>query len=287
MNNEKQIYNIKRERETDLSICIVSNNHRNYLEPCLRSIYENPSSIKLETYLVDNKSTDGSAEFVESNFPNVHVIKNEKKFGFAKNNNIAIKKSRGKYVLLLNPDTIVLNNAFERMVEFMDIHPDAGACGAKLLNPDGSLQYSCRAIPSISTLLIRRTPLRIIFPDKKISKKYLLLDWDHNYIREVDWVLGACLLVRREVIEQVGLLDEKYPLYVEDADWCYRIKKAGWKIYYLPDAKIIHHFSQFTYKKFFHKRTLIHYNGLFRFFRKHWKSLLTDSLSARRRRGWL
>jgi len=262
----------------DLSICIVGDNHRSFLEPCLKSIYDQRHNIKYEVFVVDNNSSDGSAEFVESYFQEAYIIKNTKKFGFAKNNNQAILKSKGRYILLLNPDTIVLPNALERMVTFMDSCQEAGACGPKLLNPNGSLQYSCRTIPKFHTILIRRTPLRRIFSDQKFNKEFFMIDWDHNSIKNVDWVLGACLLVRKEVIKKVGLLDENYPLYVEDADWCYRIRKAGWKIYYYPDAEVVHHLLQETYKKFFTKKTLLHYKGYFRFLKKHWKSLLANNI---------
>jgi hypothetical protein len=258
----------------DLSIAIISHNHREYLNPCLKSLYEVPQGITFEVFLVDNCSNDGSAEFVEINFPKVKLIVNKQPAGFAANSNRALKQSCGRYLMLLNPDTEVKEGTLKALVEFMDEYPQAGACAAKLLYPDGRLQPSVRAFPSLWVLLIRRTPLRFLIKDSRAVRHFLMLDWDHNSPCEIDWAHGSALVVRREAMEEIGWLDENFFLYGEDLDLCYRLKKAGWSIYYVPQAVIIHHLQEFTYKHFFTRLTLTHYRSLLYFAVKHFPHFL-------------
>lgn len=223
----------------DLSVSIVNWNTKDILRNCLKSIYESTHRISYEIFVVDNASSDGSPEMVEKEFPRVKLIKNKQNLGFAKANNQAIKLSDGRYILLLNSDTIVLDGALDKMVEFMEDHPDAGAAGCKLLNPDGSLQKSISNFPSLITAFWTNSLLRRFFPKARIEdiisspKSYLT-------IGEVDSVIGAFLILRSTVVRLTGSLDEGFFMYREETDLCYRIRKAGWKVYFYPLAEIIH-----------------------------------------------
>jgi len=185
--------------------------------------------------LVDNGSKDGSAIDAKRLFPEMHLIANETNLGFAKATNQGLKHSSGKYLLLLNPDTEVKQGAIQELVRFMEAHPDAGIAGAQLLNGDGSRQNSIANFPSLATELLNKSLLRRAFPKKFPGK-------EKNYLGpiEVDSVIGACMVTRRETLEQVGVLDEDYFLFFEETDWYFRIKKAGWKVFHLPQAKVVH-----------------------------------------------
>jgi hypothetical protein len=224
----------------DLSVCVVTWNARDDLRRCLQSLFESPRNISCEVIVIDNASTDESAKMVADEFPQARLIVNPTNAGFARANNQAIREARGKYVLLLNPDTIVHGEALERLVTWMEQHPDVGAAGPRLLNPDGSLQYSCRAFPTLGAGFFRQTPLGSLFPGNRFVRQYLMTDWDHTVEREVDWLSGAALMVRRDVLDSVGLLDEGFYMYCEDVDWCYRMRQHGWRVCYVPHAVITH-----------------------------------------------
>lgn len=217
---------------SDLAIVIVNWNTRDMLRDCLTSL-GGEQSWSYHVIVVDNASTDGSAEMVTREFPQVHLISNKENAGFARANNQGIQAGQGRYVLLLNSDTIVPTGALEQLIRFMDEHSKAGACGPRLLRPDGSPQpYAFGGDPTPGYLLARGL-------NQLLFHRYLH-DWATDKVQEVDWVTGACLLVRREAIDQVGLLDESIFMYFEDNDWCLRIRKAGWKVYYNPQAEIVH-----------------------------------------------
>jgi hypothetical protein len=219
----------------DLSIIIVNWNTKKYLLPCLKSILENKKGMGCEIIVVDNGSRDGSAGEVKEEFPSIDLIENERNLGFAKAVNQGLQKASGRYLVLLNPDTQVKDGAIGRLVSFMDAHPDAGIAGAQLLNSDGSKQNSIANFPSLATELLNKSLLRWLFP-----RKYPGKGRDYAESIEVDSVIGACLMVRRDAIEQVGLLDEDYFLFLEETDWCFRMKKAGWKVYHVPQAEVYH-----------------------------------------------
>ena len=225
---------------TDLSIAIPSWNTRDLLDQCLVSLKSSTSGLSCEIVVVDNASTDGGAEMVEARHKDVKLIRNRLNLGFAAACNTAFKHSTGRYFCLLNSDTIILRDSFQPLVEFMDSHPDAGAAGCKLLNRDGSLQRSCSCFPSIWTELFDMLYLSKLFPRNRVFGSYSMSYWDFNETREVDFVGGSCMIVRREAIEDVGLLDETYFMYTEEADWCYRMWDSGWKVYYYPGSEIIH-----------------------------------------------
>jgi len=225
----------------DLTISIVNHRHRNLLEALLESIFRQTQQITYEVFVVDNASNDGSAEMVRSSFPWVRLLCNDHPQGFAANNNQVLRQGNGRYCILLNDDMLLLNNALGLMVQFMDDNRSVGAVGCKLLNRDGTLQRSCwRGFPSPKTLLIDLFYL---------SKWLPQFSWVHNFEATlqdtdepilVDSLLGACLLVRREVVAQIGLLDEDFFMFLEETDWCYRIKEQGWHICWMPDGQIVH-----------------------------------------------
>ncbi len=229
----------------DLSIVIVSFNTRVLLARCLEAVYAADVS-SLEVMVVDNASRDDSAQMVREHFPSAHVIQNETNRGFAAATNQGLRLARGRYALLLNSDTKVPQDAFTRMMAFVDQHPMVGVLGPQLLNSDGTLQRTAKRFPGpASALFGRKSILTCWFPNNPFSRAYLLeLDETRREPFEADCISGACLLVRREVLEQVGLLDEQFFMYWEDNDWCYRIKAAGWQIYALPTVQVVHYEGQ-------------------------------------------
>jgi GT2 family glycosyltransferase len=228
-----------------LSIVIVSYNTRELLARCLETVYA-ADPIALEVIVVDNASRDASVAMLREHFPEIVVIQNEVNRGFAAATNQGLARAGGRYVLLLNSDTEVSQGAWGQLIAFMDQHPAAGALGPRLLNSDGSLQRTAKRFPSpLSALFGRKSVLTHWFPHNRFSRAYLLeLDESRAEPFEADCLSGACLLVRREVLEQVGPLDEQFFMYWEDNDWCYRIKAAGWQIYALPTVRVVHHEGQ-------------------------------------------
>jgi N-acetylglucosaminyl-diphospho-decaprenol L-rhamnosyltransferase len=225
----------------DCSVVIVNYRTDELLAECLESLGKAGQSLRLEVVVVDNGGTLAAGAFRER-FPTARLLANAENLGFARAANQGIGLARGRHVLCLNPDTIVHEGALAAMVGYLDAHPAVGAAGARLLESDGSLQYSCRRFPGYLTIFFGRYALLTrLLPGNAASRDYLYLDWDHRSVREVDWVSGACLIVRREVLAAVGGFDEAYFLFVEDMDWCRRIRDAGWRIVYLPDAVVTHH----------------------------------------------
>jgi len=227
-------------RAVELTVCIVSWNTCDDLRQALTSVFDREGEAVFEVIVVDNASADGSAEMVRRQFPRAELIVNRVNRGFAAANNQALRRARGPYRLLLNSDAVAHPGAFAHLVRFMDDHPAAAAVGLRVLNPDATLQYSCRRFPTIAAGLFRKVPLGRLIPDNRWNREYLMSDWAHDAPREVDWVSGAAMCIRAEALAQVGLLDEAYYMYCEDVDWCYRARQAGWKIYYLPQAVVTH-----------------------------------------------
>lgn len=230
----------------DLSIVIVSWNVKGLLRACLRSTLEGQQSVAspglaCEVIVVDNASTDGSADMVRQEFPTVRLMANADNVGFTRGNNQGIIASDGRYALLLNPDTEVLDGALGEMVDYMEHASEVGALGPQLLYPDGRVQSSRRRFPDLRTALVESTFLQRWFSGSDVLKQYYVLDRRDDEVQEVDWLVGACLMMRRAALDQVGLLDERFFMYSEELDWCYRAKKKGWKIVYLPTARVIHH----------------------------------------------
>lgn len=227
-----------------LSIAIVSWNTRDLLRACLRSVFENLDGLSAEVIVVDNASSDQSAEMVRDEFPQVKLIEAGANLGFSRGNNLAYQHSTGDYFLLLNSDTVVLPNALTGLVQFMDAYPKAGAAASKLLNGDGTLQRSCSPYPRPLTEFFDAVYLSKLFPKSKLFGSYAMTYWDFDEMREVEFAGGSCLLLRREALGKVGLLDEGFFMYTEETDLCYRLNKAGWKVCFVPDAQIIHYGGQ-------------------------------------------
>ena len=224
----------------DLSIIIVSWNVQDLLRQCLASVETGRGDLELEVIIVDNASSDGSAEMVAVEFPWVELIAQKENVGFTRGNNQGIARATGRYLLLLNPDTQVLGQALSKMVDLMDSEATIGALGPQLLFPDGSVQSSRRRFPTLATGFFESTWLQSIAP-RSVTRHYYVTDRPDDAVSEVDWVMGACLMVRREACEQVGPLDEGYFMYSEEMEWQQRIKDAGWRVIYYPPAQVIHH----------------------------------------------
>jgi hypothetical protein len=226
----------------DVSVCIVTLNAEDYLRDCLRSLAEHTRLPEVEVIVADNGSSDGVLEMLRTEFPAVRVIPGQSNQGFGRPTNQAMRLGRGRYLLLLNPDTVILPEAIDRLVAFLDDHPRAGICGPKILNRDGSLQKPCRrGVSRPWNTLSYMLGLAALFPRSRLFGGYLMTYMDENATHPVDGVSGACMLIRRAVVEQIGYLDERYFAYQEDADYCFQAQKAGWQIYYVPAAQITHY----------------------------------------------
>jgi len=257
-----------------LSIVIVNHNTCEVLKECLQSIRTGLEMKTFEIFVVDNDSDDDSVKMVRDNFPGVKIIANQTNRGYSKAINQAIKASSGKYILGLNADTIIKSGAIQTLLSFMENNPACGVAGPKLLYPDGDLQYSCRTFQTIRTTLFRRTILGRIFPRSTVLRDHLMLDWDHYSEREVDWLQGSVLMMRRSSIDQTGPMDERYFLYFEDVDLCYRMKNAGWKVCYVPQAEIIHYYKRGSYgNSLFNRDLFIHLTSMLRYHDK-WSKIL-------------
>lgn len=225
----------------ELSIIIVNYNVKAFLQNCLLSIKKATEKIDSEIIVVDNASDDGSIELIKKNFNDITLIESQVNLGFSRANNLGLKISHGKYICLINPDTIVEENTFQVMIDFMDNHPEVGLAGCKILNPDGTFQLACRrSFPTPWVAFTKIIGLSKLFPKSKLFAKYNLTYLDENQSYEVDAVSGSFMFFRREVYEKIGGLDETFFMYGEDLDYCYRVKKAGYKVYYVHSTQIIH-----------------------------------------------
>lgn len=266
----------------DLSVVIVSFNVRELLRGCLASVSQSSvlspqsqagtyglglqtSDLGLETIVVDNASADGSAVMVQQEFPAVQLIVNAQNRGYAAANNQGLRAARGRYVLLLNPDTVILDDALANLVRFLDEHPRAGAVGGRLVNADGSFQHGAFRFPTLTMTLLDFFPRHRLL-DSALNGRYPRAWYDHAF--PIDHPLGACLAVRRETLAQVGLLDEGFFMYCEEVDWCQRIKRAGWEIWYVPDAPVIHYAAQST-RQFRYPMFVELWKSRYRLFAKH------------------
>jgi GT2 family glycosyltransferase len=224
----------------DVLIVIVNWNTREILRNCLRSVYEQTREINFKVVVVDNASSDGSAEMVKKEFSQANLISNSDNRGFAAANNQGMKVAQGRYILLLNPDTIVLDGAIQKSVAYADDHQDIGVLGCQVWLNDKEIQQTCFSFPSVYGLIAQEMGLRHLFPRAGVFGREKMVGWNRDTEREVDVVSGMFVLVRREAIEQVGLMDEAYFVYAEETDWCFRFKRAGWKCAFTPTARIIH-----------------------------------------------
>jgi GT2 family glycosyltransferase len=272
----------------DLSIVIVSWNVRDLLRRCLQSIVTGAQhghgdrvfqidGWEVEILVVDNASTDGSPEMVRDEFPRIHLIANEENRGFTAANNQGLALSQGRYLLLLNPDTEIVGDALATMAGYMKANSESGALGPRLLNTDGSPQSSRRRFPTFLTALVESTVVQEWWNDNRILRRYYMADSDNYVIQSVDWLVGACLLVRRQAYEQVGGLDEGFFMYSEELDWCRRIKGADWEVVYLPNATVIHHEGKSS-EQVVPARHIYFQSSKVRYFRKHHGAFQAEAL---------
>ena len=225
----------------DVSICIVTYHARDLLRDCLRSIYGTAGSPSFEIIVVDNHSADGTVEMLRSDFPNVHLLVNDHNTGYTRPNNQAMRISQGRYILLINPDTLVEPKSINELTDFLDVHPEVGIVGPKVLNRDGTLQKQCRRSEARPwDTFCYFSGLSRLFPHDKRFAGYLMTYLNEDTIHEAEAVSGSCMLIRRKVIDQIGYQDEDFFAYQEDTDFCRRARLAGWKIFYNPLAQIIH-----------------------------------------------
>jgi GT2 family glycosyltransferase len=231
---------MKDNHAVDLSIILVNWNQKELTLNCLASIFSNPPSCRYAVILVDNASTDDTVEAVSGRFPQVTVIENSNNLGLVKANNIAMKRSESEFIVLLNNDTIIKPGCFDNLYGFIRERRDAGMVGARMYYGDGSLQMSCFQFPTILNALYESIGLTSLFSCSRSFGAYEMTWWDHNEVRKVDWVSTACYIARRRVFEEAGYLDETYFVYNDDIDMGFKMKKKGFKVFYLPAAELIH-----------------------------------------------
>ncbi len=254
----------------DLTVSIVTYNSEEHIRACLEAIYANTSRLDFEVHVVDNASTDRSAEIVREMFPQARLVRNAKNVGFGGGNNPVLRETRARYALVLNPDVLVSPGSLEAMVSFMDENREVGALGCKLLNPDRSLQFSCRRYPKAHVFLLRALFLDTLYPGARPLRRYFMRDWDHNHSAEVDWLVAACMMLRTSVLREVGLFDERFFLYYEDVDLCRRIAHHS-KICYCPWIEMLHHHRQESHGVRSMRCTFEHLKSAYRYFRK-WRA---------------
>jgi GT2 family glycosyltransferase len=230
----------------DVSVIVVAWNVRELLRSCLQSVYQETKGIEFELIYVDNGSEDGSLEMVRQEFPQVRIIPNQDNKGFIRANNQGIEVATGRYVLLLNSDTIVLENAIAKAVQFADVHPEAAVVGCRVLNPNRTLQDNCFRFYSTFNMILDVLWLSRAFRNNSLFGRKAYAGWNYDSEREVDVVVGCFSLVRMKAIQQVGMMDERFFTYGDDIDWCYRFKRAGWKVLFTPVPRIIHYGGQTT-----------------------------------------
>lgn len=256
----------------ELSIIIVNYNTRDLTLNALQSLYFSETSHTFEVILVDNDSADNSVKVIRDMFPQVHIIENSENIGYARANNQGIQAAKGKFILLLNSDTVVERDTLETMLTFMLANPSVGAAGCKIVLPDGSLDKACkRGFPTPSASFYYAFGISKLFPNNPKFNQYQLSYLDENKDYSVDCLVGAFMLVRREIVDQVGMLDESFFMYGEDIDWCYRIKQQGWDIYYYPYTQIKHYKGASSRRKPI-KIIYEFHRAMYLFHNKHYRS---------------
>jgi len=253
----------------DITVIIVNWKVRDLLEQSLKSILLNKDGLSLEIYVVDNDSRDGTSEMIMMEYPEIKVIAMPRNLGFAKANNIAIKQAKGEYIFLLNPDTEVKPNFFKNIYNYMETHPEIGIAGPKILNEDGSIQQSIRRLPDIFSQILILLKLRNILGEKNLLRNYFLANFDYSREQEVEQIMGAAMMIRRDVFEKVGLFDEGFFVWFEEVDLCNRARAAGFKIKYYPGAELLHAGGKSFGQKSMVRKQLIFDKSLLYYFFKH------------------
>ncbi|AIE86957.1 glycosyltransferase family 2 protein [Fimbriimonas ginsengisoli] len=252
----------------DLSITICSWNTKEDLRACLASLERVRDEAEMEVIVLDNNSEDESPDMVEEEFKWVRLMRMSRNLGFTGGQNHMLEHRRGRHALLLNSDTVVHPGAIRTLMEYLESHPKIGVLGPKLLNPDGSLQFSARRFPTPGAALFRNTPLGRLFPKNRYTREYLMQDWGHEEVTKVDWVSGAALLAREELLEKIGFLDPEFFMYSEDVDFCFRSWEADFEVIYLPTAVITHAIGRSTDKAPNRMIGRFH-RSMFRFYKKN------------------
>jgi GT2 family glycosyltransferase len=252
----------------DLSITICSWNTLEDTRACLASLEKVQGEVSVEVIVLDNNSEDDSPDMVEAEFPWVRLMRMDRNLGFTGGQNAMLEARRGRHALLLNSDTVVHEGALRGLMSYLADNPDIGILGPKLLNPDGSLQFSCRRFPQPLAALFRNTPLGRLFPNNRFTRDYLMQDWNHDGARDVDWVSGAALLARGELMDKIGYLDPEFFMFSEDVDYCWRAHEAGYRVVYLPTSVITHAIGRSTDKAPNRMIGRFH-RSMFRFYRKN------------------
>ncbi len=264
----------------DLSVVIVNYNTKKLTMDCIQSVLNSKLNFQYEIFVVDNASSDGSVEQIKSEFPHVHVISNKENVGFSKANNQAIKACSSRYVLLLNSDTIVNENTLDEMISYMDEETNVGAVGCEVNLPDGTLDKAChRGFPTPEASLYYMIGLAKKFPNSPKYNSYHKSYMNMHEVHDIDCLVGAFMMVRREAFEQVGLLDEDFFMYGEDIDWCYRIKEANWRIVYNPTVSIVHYKGASSRRKPF-KIVYEFHRAMYLFHKKHFKTKYNFSING-------
>jgi len=261
-----------------VSIIIVTCNSYEKIVSCLGSIGKANLRMPHEIIVIDNNSQDDTLKYL-SQQKEIKVIKNEKNLGYSKAVNLGLKKAKNELMLILNPDIDVMPGSIEVMQQYLADHPQVGLVGCKLLNDNGTLQYSVRRFLDLRTYLYRFTPLRGLMSGSAIERYYLMQEWDHNNDRLVDWVLGGCMLARKKALNAVDLMDERYFIYFEDVDLCYQLWEKGWQVAYVAEAAMFHKHMRASANKLFNRATYEHVKSLFYFLWKHGLKLPANSPS--------
>lgn len=279
MSEEKQLTPTKEDTQVDVSVVLVHYKTPGLLRQCIESIQKSKPDVRYEIIAVDNNSLDGTTTWLRDDFPDVVTIANDENLGFPKAVNQGVRASKGSYILLLNPDITVLPGSIDGLFQHMEQNSDLGLIGPKLLNPNGSLQMSCFSFyPTPRTVLYRRTFLGNSEKGQKIIKDFTMEGWDHSEERGVAWLLGSSMFVRRKAIEEIGLMDERFFMYMEDVDWCRRLWAADWKVHYYPKVEMVHYYARASadnknaFMAFFNKQTRIHIVSAIKFFLKYSKT---------------
>jgi len=256
----------------DLSIIIVNYNAGNLLKECIESVKNSALNISYEIIVIDNNSSDNSIDLIRNRFENLKIIMNKMNVGFARASNQGINGSKGRYILLLNPDTVILPDCLKKMVRFMEDHPEGGVAGCKVLNPNGTLQLACRrSFPAPSVSFYRLSGLSRLFPKSKTFARYNLTYQNPDVVQEVDAVSGSFMMIIRKALDEVGMLDERFFMYGEELDLCFRVKEKGWKVYYVPDARIIHYKGKSSQQRK-RKAVIDFHKAMYIFHKKHYAS---------------
>jgi GT2 family glycosyltransferase len=256
----------------DVSIVIVTWKMRDMLRDLLLSIRERTHGVGFEIIIIDNSSRDGTVEMLKDKFPEVRLVQNLRNQGVAKARNQGLRLAGGRYILFLDADMVLIENTIFKLVEFADSHPEAGVTASRLTFPDGQIQPSCRRYPTLLAFLMRRLAHFKFARESRVLQLHEMADWDHKDARDVDYVIGACQLIRRKAFEQVGELDEKIFYGPEDIDFCLRMYRNGWQVYYYPQTCLVHYEQRMTKRRVFSKVSMLHFKGILHLCLKYgWK----------------